>query len=113
MTSRRKNKSHLKELYYIVLIVIAIMSAIFSFWGPGGFLEMKRARVELETHRARIELLKRSNSERMQSINALKSDPQAQEKYAREKGYGRKGEIVLQIVQEPDPTDPEVSGADR
>lgn len=113
MTRRRKNKSHLKELYYIVLIVIAIMSAIFSFWGPSGFLAMKKARVELETYRARIELLKRNNSERMQSINALKSDPQAQERYAREKGYGRKGEIVQQIVQEPEPTDREISGAGR
>jgi cell division protein FtsB len=113
MTRRRKNKSHLKELYYIILIVIAIMSAIFSFWGPGGFREMKKARVELETHRARIELLKRNNSERMQSINALKSDPQAQERYAREKGYGRKGEIVQQIVQEPEPADLEMSGAGR
>ena len=101
MTRFRSGISHLKELYYISFIVVAAIVAIFSIWGPGGYFEMKRARTELEVHRARVETLKHDNSESMQSIKALRSDRETVERYARKKGYGRKGEIVQQLAQEP------------
>jgi cell division protein FtsB len=94
MAYRKKRVSHGKEVYYILSIVVAVVAAVFAVWGPGGYIEMKKTQLQLETHRARIEALQRSNRERMQAIQALRSDSKTIEKYAREKGYGKKGEII-------------------
>jgi cell division protein FtsB len=99
MTYSRSRLSHAKEIYYIVCIVLLVVITMFSIWAPGGYLEMKKARRELEAQRARVEALKRNNQERMQSIQALRSDKEALERLARENGYGRPGEIVQQLPE--------------
>ena len=93
--------SHAREIYYILCIVVFVVSALFSISGPGGFLEMRRTKLELESRRARVADLKRSNQERLQSIEALKSNKEAQEEYARKQGYARKDEIIQQLPQAP------------
>lgn len=99
----RGRRSHAKEIYYIVCIVLLVVITTFSIWGPGGYLEMKKARQELEARRMRVEALKRSNQERMQAIEALRSDRDTLEKLARKNGYGKKGEIVQQLPEETKP----------
>ncbi len=100
MARLRKSVSHLKELYCIVVIVSLAAIASFSIWGPGGYIGLKKARAGLEAQRALVESLKRSNSERLKSIQALRSDREALERYAREKGYARKDELVQQLQQD-------------
>jgi cell division protein FtsB len=101
MTRRsRPRVSHAREIYYILAIVALVVATLFSIWGPGGYLEMKRAEEDVARRRARVEQLRRSNELRLQNIQALRSDPQTQEKYAREKGYSRGGEIIQQLPQE-------------
>jgi cell division protein FtsB len=100
MAYRKKRVSHGKEVYYILSIVAAVLAAVFAIWGPGGYVEMKKTQLQLETHRARIEALQRGNREKMQSIQALRSDKKTLEKYAREKGYSKKGEIIQQMPQQ-------------
>ncbi len=99
MTYSRNRISHKKELYYILCIVAVIVVLLFSIWGPGGYRDLAKARLELQMQRERVENLKRSNYERSKSIQELKSDPDALEKYAREKSYGREGDIVHQIPE--------------
>lgn len=91
-----------KELYYIFLIMVVGGILLLSFVGPGGYLELKKARLELQQQRARVEDLKRSNAERMETIEALRSDPEAIERYARKKGYGREDEIIQHLPENPE-----------
>ena len=100
MARTRKSVSHLKELYYIIFIVGLAAIASLGIWGPGGYAGLKKARATLEVQRALVESLERSNSERLQSIQALRSDKEALERYAREKGYARKDELVQQFPQD-------------
>ncbi len=99
MARSRSRISHKKELYYILCIVALLLILGFSFFGPGGYRELQKERLVLQEQRARVEELKRSNGERMKSIEALRNDLKTQEKYAREKGYGRKDEIVQQVPE--------------
>ena len=89
--------SYKKEIYYILCIVAVAVILLFSFLGPGGYRDLQRARAELQNQNRRVEDLKRKNEERMRKIEALRSDKDALEKYAREKGYGREGEIIQQV----------------
>jgi cell division protein FtsB len=94
--------SYKKELYYILCIVALLIVLLFSFWGPGGYRDLQRARLELQEQRVRVEEIRRKNFERMEAIEALRSDKGALEKYAREKGYGKEGEIIQQLPQPPE-----------
>jgi len=107
MPHRRSVVSHAKELYYILCIVVFVVSASFTVWGPGGYLEMRRVKTELEAHRSKVSNLKQSNNERLQTIEALRSDKEALEKQARKQGYARKDEIIQQLPEEaPTPQQP-------
>jgi cell division protein FtsB len=99
MTYHRKRPSHKTELGYIVCIVACIAILLFSFWGPSGYRDLTRARLDLQEHRERVDTLKRGNYEKLKSIEALRSDRDALERYAREKGYGREGDIIQQIPE--------------
>jgi cell division protein FtsB len=89
--------SHKRELYYIVCIIAVLGILLVSFLGPGGYRDLRKARLRLQEQRLRVEELKRSNNERLKSIEGLRSDKEALEKYAREKGYGKEGEIIQQL----------------
>jgi cell division protein FtsB len=101
MANSRSRLSHAKELYYIICIVVLVVITMFSLWGPEGYFEMKRVSRDLENQRSRIEELKRSNRERLKAIEALRSNREALEALARRNGYGREGEIVQQLPEEP------------
>ncbi len=102
MAHSKKHLSHKKELYYILCIFAILIILLVSFFGPGGYRELRKSRLELQEQHRRIEQLERQNYERMKSIDKLKSDRGALEKYAREKGYGKEGEIIQQLPKEPE-----------
>ena len=95
--------SHAKELYYILCIVAVIVGALFSVWGPGGYVEMRKAREELEARHARVKALEKEIAERYERILKLQSDPAAMEELARQKNFGREGEIVQPVAPPPAP----------
>jgi cell division protein FtsB len=100
--ARSKHISYKKELYYIICIAVLLVVLAFSIFGPGGYRDLQKARLELQEQRVRVEELKRKNYERMKSIDELRSSREALEKYAREKGYGKEGEIIQQLPPEPE-----------
>jgi cell division protein FtsB len=102
MAYRKNGLSHKKELFYITCIAAFVVILLFSIWGPEGYRDFAKARLELQEKRQRVDELKRSNYERMRAIEALKSDKDALEKYAREKGYGREGDIIQQLPEKPE-----------
>jgi cell division protein FtsB len=97
MARSRKRLSYKKELYYICCIVAFVVILFFSFFGPGGYRDLQKSRIELQEKRSRVEELKRENNERKQSIRELQSDEGALEGYAREKGYAKEGEIIQRL----------------
>jgi cell division protein FtsB len=99
----RYRLSHKKELYYIFCIAALVIFLLFSFFGPSGYNELRKSQLELQAQRARVDELKRSNQERVKSIEALRSDQEALEEYARKKGYGREGEIIQHLPRETQP----------
>ena len=100
MARRKKGVSHANEVYYILSIVALVAATVLSIWGPGGYMAMKRSQAELELRRSRVDALRKGNQQRIENIHGLRSDPHAVEKYAREKGYGRSGEIIQQLPRE-------------
>jgi cell division protein FtsB len=100
MARTKYRLTYKRELYYILCIVAVLVVLLFGVWGPGGYRDLQRARLELQKQNMRVEELKRSNEERIKSIEALRSDKEALEKYARGKGYGRQGEIIQQTPKE-------------
>jgi len=112
MASSKKRVSHAKEAFYIICIVIFLLIGLFSYMGPGGYLEMKKVQAELATQQTRVDALKQSKEDRLKSIEALGDDRKSDEeieRYLRQKGYGRKGEIIQEVPQ-PEPDRPAPKG---
>lgn len=101
MTHRKKKVSHAREIYYIVFILAVVVFGLFTLWGPGGYLEMRRNQVELETHRARIDALRQRIDQRAKAVQDLKSNKQTIEELARKQHYARPGEIIVQTAPQP------------
>ena len=99
MARFRKRLSYKKELYYICCIVALVIILLFSFFGPGGYRDLQKARLELQEKRSHVEELKRDNNERKQSIRELQSDEGALEGLARKKGYAKEGEIIQRLSE--------------
>jgi cell division protein FtsB len=101
MAYSKRRHSHKKELYYILFIVALAVIFLFSFFGPSGYRDLQKQRLEVQAQRTRVEDLKQSNEERRRAIENLRSDREALERYAREKGYGRDDEIIQQLPKDP------------
>jgi cell division protein FtsB len=104
MARKRNRVSHGKEAFYIICILALLLIGLFTYLGPGGWRELKKSQAELKTQRERVESLSKENEERQNSINMMRDDKETQERYARRKGYGRKGEIIQEVPsREPAP----------
>ena len=103
MRHSRRRSTYGSEIYYIVLILAILITGAATIWGPGGYLEMKKTQADLENSRTRIKALEMSNKARLEEIRNLRDDRETLEKYARQKGYGKKGEIIQQLPSPPKP----------
>ncbi len=95
----RKKAATLGSLIALIALVVG------SFFGDRGILRMVAQRERAESLRREIELLRTENSRLAVEIAALKSDPRAIERLAREElGLARPGETVFSIrEEEPSP----------
>ena len=108
MTRSKRRTSHAREIYYILCIMFIFGFALYTIFGRGGYFELRKARLELETHRSRVDSLRQDTEQKVQAVQQLKFDKNAQEKYAREKGgYGKKTEIVQQVPEDSPKTQQE------
>jgi cell division protein FtsB len=107
MAKRRTRTSFAREIYYILCLALFIVSAFFAFWGPGGWRELKKAQLEMEVRRARVDALDRQNNERLKSIEALKSRKDEIERIARQEGYAQEGEIIQRVPSDTPSREPE------
>ncbi len=92
-----------RELHYILLIILVFAVGALSIWGPGGYLDVKRAQLDLYGLRSQVRDLNRSNEVKMNRIRALRDSKDTLEEYARDKGYARKDEIILHLPSQDAP----------
>ena len=77
------------------LLLLVFMNGIF---GDNGFLAMRRARADTEKLRKEIQQLNEENQHLTGDVRALKTDPAAVERVAREDmGLAREGELVFRL----------------
>jgi cell division protein FtsB len=82
----------------VMLIVGVLMHAMF---GANGMVMYRQKRAEMQALQSEVERLQKENNQHLDQIKALKTDPAAIEKEAREQlHYTRQGEVVYVA---PDP----------
>jgi cell division protein FtsB len=100
MADKKQVLKHKKELYYIFLIVVVGGILLLAILGPDGYLALENARLKLQQQKASVDALELSNRKRAETNEALRKNPEAIERYAREKGgYGRENEIIQQLPE--------------
>jgi len=77
-----------------------LLIGLLSIFGPGGYIEMRKAKAELAAQAARVDALTKSIEQQLKDVNALRDDQQALEAYLRKKGYAKKGDIIQETEQD-------------
>jgi cell division protein FtsB len=102
---RARNEPSLRKKAVTLGSLIALLALVVgSFFGDRGILRMVAQRERAESLRREIELLRSENARLAFEIAALKSDPRAYERIAREElGLARPGETVFLLREEEPP----------
>src|SRR5262245_30886483 len=103
----RPNEASLRKKAIALGSIIALIALVVgSFFGDRGILRMVAQRERTQSLRLEIDELRAENGRLAGEIAALKSDPRAVEKLAREElGMARPGETVF-LIHEPEPPRP-------
>lgn len=87
----------------LALFLILASSILNALFGDRGFIEMLKARQQLQTLEQEIVATKVQNQHLLEEIHALKTSPLAIERLAREKlGLVKPGEVILLIERTED-----------
>jgi cell division protein FtsB len=87
-----------------VALILALM--LHAMFGANGMVAYRQKRAEMQSLKTEVDRLQKENEESAARIKALKSDPKAIEKEAREQfGYARPGEVVY-VTPAPPPQPP-------
>ena len=78
---------------------------IHDIFGPHGVIAMQRTQREIQQIRQQIGKVNAENKSLAEQVNALKTDPKAIERIAREEmGLARPGELIFKLPDTPKPT---------
>jgi cell division protein FtsB len=87
-------RKHMLEILGLALLALGI----HDVFGAHGYLAMRRSEKQIEEMRVEIERLNQENHSLLEHVNALKTDPAAIEKIAREQmGLARPGELIFKM----------------
>jgi cell division protein FtsB len=82
----------------LVLLLIAIAMIVHEIFGQNGYLALRRQQKELQTLQQQIQQLQQENEQLDKQIKALKSDPAAVERFAREQMHlAKPGETIYTL----------------
>jgi len=99
--SQPKQRSFFQRLSLLMVGVVGVLAFAYAIMGNNGYLELKRREARNQELRLKAEALRQENKEILNEIRALKSDPKAIEKIAREElGMVKPGEV--KITTNPD-----------
>ena len=87
-----------RELLLILFFVCLFSSAYLLTYGSGGFIELDRARSELEQLELENQQLHEINRHKAQQLERIKNDPEELERILREKlDYARPGDVIITL----------------
>lgn len=90
--------------FLLAALVLLILQDVF---GTHGVLAMRRSQKEVEQARKEIQQISDENQKLQENVKALKTDPQAIERIAREEmGLARPGEYIFKIPPKAGDADP-------
>lgn len=91
-------RRHLREILGLAFFVLLV----HDVFGAHGFIAMRRTQKEIDDIRAQIGRVNAENKSLADEVNALKTDPKAIERIAREEmGLARPGEMIFKMPDTP------------
>jgi cell division protein FtsB len=91
-------RGHLREILGLALFALFV----HDVFGPHGFIAMRRTQKEIDDIREQIGKVNAENKSLAEQVNALKTDPKAIERIAREEmGLARPGEMIFKLPDTP------------
>jgi cell division protein FtsB len=94
--SEPKQHPFFQRLSLLMVGVVSVLAFAYAIIGNNGYLELRRREAKNQELRLRAEELRLENKEILNEIRALKSDPKAIEKIAREElGMVKPGEVKI------------------
>jgi len=95
-----------RRLGTVAAVVLILGLMLHAMFGANGMVAYRQKRAEVQSLKSEVDRLQKENEEGAGRIKALKSDPKAIEKEAREQfGYARPGEVVY-VAPAPPPKPP-------
>jgi cell division protein FtsB len=86
-----------------ILGLALFLLAIHDIFGSHGLLAMRRTQAQVQELRGEIDRLNQENTHLNKQVQALRSDPKAVERIAREEmGLARPGEMIFKIPESQD-----------
>jgi len=107
MTQSMNRRSYSREIVLIICIVAVSGILSYGLFGPGGYRDLQKARMDLNGRQARVRALETDIERRTEKAGAMDEDAlksgrlealDALERKAREQGYARQGEYIQRIV---------------
>ena len=96
----------LKQHGRTVLGLFVLALVVHDIFGTHGFIAMRRTQLEIQRVRKDIDRLNSENIQLSDEVKALKTDPHAIEKIAREElQRAKQGEVIIRVPQLPPATD--------
>jgi cell division protein FtsB len=96
----------LKQHGRTVLGLFVLALVVHDIFGTHGFIAMRRTQLEIRKVRKDIDRLNSENIQLSDQVKALKTDPHAIERIAREELQRAKpGEVIIRVPTLPPPTD--------
>lgn len=87
-------RRHMRQILGGALFVLLL----HDIFGPHGFIAMRRTQKEIDQIREEIGKVNAENKSLAEEVNALKTDPKAIERIAREEmGLAKPGEIIIKL----------------
>jgi cell division protein FtsB len=90
-----------------ILGLALFLLAIHDIFGSHGLLAMRRTQAQVQELRGEIDRLNQQNTHLNKQVQALRTDPKAVERIAREEmGLARPGEMIFKIPDQPQDSSP-------
>lgn len=86
----------MKQLMIFMVSIIFLLFLAYGIFGEKGYLQLRKVGLQNQKLRLEIEQIREENLRMMREIKALKTDPKAIEKIAREElGMVKPGEVKI------------------
>lgn len=95
-------KPFLSRYARVILGLALLLLAIHDVFGSHGLLAMRRTQSQIQQLRGEIDRLNHENGDLNKQVQALRTDPKAVERIAREEmGLARPGEMIFKLPDRP------------